>query len=166
MTCRAPGGRNDAVFFLQWALSRAIKEITGLYLLFEIVVDYTDLHYGTWSWRSETKGTGENNWSEKAQLRICSVLSIYPVPKGGFYRPVCVCVSELTLPTLRVSVLAISVHNWLCVQLLKEAEEVCGSEAQEIEKLAETSAGERKESKMRRKKRVKMVEEKNEKKMR
>ncbi|KAG3208426.1 hypothetical protein PC129_g20549 [Phytophthora cactorum] len=142
MTCRAPGGRNDAVFFLQWALSRAIKEITGLYLLFEIVVDYTDLHYGTWSWRSETKGTGENNWSEKAQLRICSVLSIYPVPK------------------------AISVHNWLCVQLLKEAEEVCGSEAQEIEKLAETSAGERKESKMRRKKRVKMVEEKNEKKMR
>ncbi|KAG3252708.1 hypothetical protein PI124_g2679 [Phytophthora idaei] len=61
---------------------------------------------------------------------------------------------------------AISVHNWLCVQLLKEAEEVCGSEAQEIEKLAETSAGERKKSKMRRKKRVKMVEEKNEKKMR
>ncbi|KAG3048470.1 hypothetical protein PC121_g19469 [Phytophthora cactorum] len=107
MTCRAPGGRNDAVFFLQWSLSRAIKEITGLYLLFEIVVDYTDLHYGTWSWRSETK--------------------------------------------------AISVHNWLCVQLLKEAEEVCGSEAQEIEKLAETSAGERKESKMRRKKRLKLV---------
>ncbi|KAG3130015.1 hypothetical protein PI126_g20697 [Phytophthora idaei] len=144
MTCRAPGGRNDAVVFLQWALSRVIKEMTGPYLLFEIIVDYTDLHYGTWSWRCDTKGTREKNWSEKAH----------------------VCVCELTLPTLRVSVLAISVHNWLCVQLLKEAEEVCGSEAQEIEKLAETSAGERKKSKMRRKKRVKMVEEKNEKKMR
>ncbi|KAE8988313.1 hypothetical protein PF010_g30562 [Phytophthora fragariae] len=33
MSCRAPGGRNDCVAYMQWSLSRVLREIRGPYFV-------------------------------------------------------------------------------------------------------------------------------------